>query len=288
MPRRTTWLYVPGDQERKLAKAADLDADVVCLDLEDAVAPDRKDAARGLVAQVLERQDFRAEVWVRVNALNTPWAEADLAMVGQVLPRVRGVLLPKVEAPWMVHRAAWHLALAEETHGLQPGSVPLAVLLETPLGVLRAEVVAQASPRVQVLLFGAEDFAAALGAERTPQGQEVAMARQWVLLTGKALGRQVIDMVYVAYRDLEGLRKEAEAAARLGFDGKQIIHPAQVPVVREAFTPAPERLAWAEKVWQAYQEARRSGQGVFVVEGKMIDPPLVLQARRLLERGGRL
>ena len=286
MPRRA-WLYVPGDQERKLVKAATLEADVVCLDLEDAVAPDRKVEARELVARALESHVFQAgEVWIRVNAPTTPWAEADMALVRRVAPSIRGVLLPKTDASWVMHWAARHLQQAEETHALPPGRLALAALIETARGLVHAETIARATSRLQVLLFGAEDLAADLGALRTPEGREVAYARSRLLVAARAFGLQAIDMVYIAYKDLEGLEREAREAARLGFDGKQIIHPAQVPVVQAAFAPPEDQLQWARQVWQAYQEAQQEGRGVFVVEGKMIDPPLIRQARRILERAG--
>lgn len=285
MPRRA-WLYVPGDQERKLVKAQGLEVDVVCLDLEDAVAVDRKPAARELVRHFLQQGRFQGEVWVRVNPANSPWAEEDIIQVLAHPEPLRGLLLPKVEAPWMVHWAAQHLARAEERHGLPSGSLLLAVLLETAAGVLHGAEILRVSPRVRVVIFGAEDLAADIGAIRTPEGHEIAWARQQVLLTAKALGKQAIDMVYIAYQDLEGLEREARQAAQMGFDGKQVIHPAQVRVVQAAFTPDEERLAWARKVWEAYQQARAEGRGVFVVEGRMIDPPLIRQARNLLERAG--
>jgi len=282
------WLYVPGDQERKLHKALNLDADVLCLDLEDAVAMDRKDAARDLVRRVLQEHAFQSPVWVRINPPTSPWGEADLAMLREVAPRVRGVVLPKVEAPWVLHWAARGLTEAEEAHGLPAGTLGLAAIVETARGVVQVEALAQATPRLRVLLFGAEDLAADLGATRTPEGREVAYARSRVLLAPRAFGRAAVDMVYVHYRDLEGLEREARAAAQMGFDGKQVIHPAQVPVVRAAFTPPEDRLAWARRVWAAYQEARRAGRGVFVVDGRMIDPPLIRQARNLLARAGEL
>ncbi len=287
MPRRA-WLYVPGDQERKLTKARDLEADVICLDLEDAVAPDRKDDARELVARFVREGGYRGELWVRINGVNTPWAEQDLARVLREAASLRGILLPKVEAPWMVTWAARHLQQAEEALGLSPGRLALGVILETARGLLFAREILAASPRVRVVVFGAEDYAADIGATRTPEGHEVAWARHQVLVTAKALEKDAIDMVYIAYRDLEGLEREARQAAQMGFDGKQVIHPAQVPVVQAAFTPDETRLAWARKVWQAYQEARQRGQGVFVVDGRMIDPPLIRQARNLLLRAGEL
>ena len=287
MPRRA-WLYVPGDQERKIVKAAGLDTDVVCLDLEDAVAPDRKEDARALVARMVQELDFTGEVWVRVNPPDSPWGEEDITHVLTAAPRLRGILLPKVGAAWVVHWAARHLQRAEEEHGLPTGRLLLAVLIETAAGVVRLPDILQASPRVAVAIFGAEDLAADIGAIRTPEGREIAWARSQMLLTVKAFRRQAIDMVYIAYKDLAGLEREAREAAQMGFDGKQVIHPAQVPVVQAAFTPQEERITWARKVWTAYQEAQREGRGVFVVDGKMIDPPLIQQARNILERAGLL
>ncbi len=288
MRRRRALLYVPGDQERKLRKAAGLEVDSVCLDLEDGVRLEQKAVARATVARVLPELDFGAtEVLVRINPPtreDTTLAEADLAAV---LPaRPAGIVIPKVEAPWQLHWVAYRVQQAEEALGLRPGTLRLLAILETARGVENRRAIAQATPRLDALLFGAEDFTADIGTQRSPANTEVLFARQAVLLTAKAHGLQALDIVYIRYRDLEGLAREAREAAAWGFDGKQVIHPAQVPVVQEAFTPSPDEVAAAQRVLEAYRQARQRGEGVIGLDGRMIDRPMVEAARRVLRRAG--
>ncbi|NPA06406.1 MAG: CoA ester lyase [Chloroflexi bacterium] len=288
MRRRRALLYVPGDQERKIRKAAGLDVDSVCLDLEDGVRLEQKAVARATVARVAPDLDFgTTELLVRINPPtreNTALAESDLTAVLPIRPA--GIVVPKVEAPWQLHWVAYRVQQAEETLDLPPGSIRLLAILETARGVENRSAIAQATPRLDALIFGAEDFTADIGAQRSPSNTEVLFARQAVLLTAKAYGLQALDIVYIRYRDLEGLAREAREAAAWGFDGKQVIHPAQVPVVQEAFTPSPDEVAAARRVLEAYRRARQRGEGVIGLDGRMIDRPMVEAARRVLHRAG--
>ena len=288
-PRRAL-LYVPGDQERKIVKAAGLEVDSVCLDLEDGVAWPRKAAARSLVARLLGDLAFRAgERLVRIHAPTGPDGGLAAQDLAAVLPaRPDGIVMPKVEAAWQVQWVAYRLQQAEEAHGWPAGSLRLLAILETARGLVQRDAIARSTSRLDALVFGAEDYTADIGATRTPSNQEVLYARQAVVATAKAHDLQALDIVYIRYKDLDGLAREARQAAAWGFDGKQVIHPAQVPVVQAAFTPSDEDIAAAQQVLEAYERAKAQGLGVVGLEGKMIDMPMVKAARRVLARAGRL
>ena len=282
---RRSLLFSPGDRPELLRKAPRTDADVLCFDLEDAVAPARKDAARETVRTVLSDPDFEpdAEVCVRPTA---PDPEIDLdAIVGEGDERgtetrenlrLDAVMLPKVEEAAAVDRVA---ELCTE-RGIDP---VVFALVETAEGVLAAREIANA-PATAALVFGAEDLAADLGATRTAEGTEVLYARQHVVLAASAGGVDALDTVHTDFTDESGLREEAAFAATLGYDGKLAIHPDQVDPINEAFTPGSDEIEWAERILTARDAADRADRGVFEVDGEMIDAPLVSQAERVLER----
>jgi citrate lyase subunit beta/citryl-CoA lyase len=271
MVRRSV-LFSPGDRPDLLRKAPDAGADVVVFDLEDAVVPGRKDEAREAVATVVDETDADCEVCVRVNPLGSG-GRADLDALAAAPD---SVMLPKVDGAGDVRA----LADALVEHGLDR---PVLALLETPGGVLDAPAVAGVEATDAVLL-GAEDLSAAAGFSRTADGTEILYARERVVLAAARAGVDAIDTLYTDFEDTEGLAEDARFARELGFDGKMAIHPAQVSVVNDAFTPDPERVDWAERVLAARDEAEREGRGVFAVDGEMIDAPLVAQAETILER----
>ncbi|MEZ3164522.1 CoA ester lyase [Halorubrum sp. RMP-47] len=287
MPRRSL-LFSPGDSPDLMRKAPRSDADVICFDLEDAVAPARKDEARAAVREVLADPAFDpdAEVCVRLTA-ESPAADLD-GVVGTdaesaaepagdgASVRLDAVMLPKVESDSRVDDVA---DLCAE-RGRDPA---VFALVETAAGVLAAEAVA-AADATDALAFGAEDLAADVGATRTDEGTEVLYAREHVVLAASAAGVDAIDTVYTDFSDEAGLREDAAFARRLGYDGKLAIHPAQVGPITEAFTPDPEDVEWAESVLDARDEAEEEGRAVFQVDGEMIDAPLIAQAERILDR----
>lgn len=282
-PRRSL-LYVPGDDWRKITKAATLGVDCVCLDMEDGVALNRKDAARTTIPKALAELDFgRAERLVRINAIGSGLEEEDLQAALQVIPD--GIVIPKVESPEQLDWAEKRLAEEERRRGLSPGSLRLWIGIETPRAILNLGQLA-AHPRLEALIFGSEDLAAALGATRTPQAWEVFYARSAVVLAAAAFGLQAIDMVSIELQDMERVRAEAIFGAQMGYSGKQIIHPNQVAPVHEAFTPSAEAVAQAQRVIEAYEAHLREGKGAFALDGKMIDLPLVKAARNVLARAG--
>ncbi|GCF12334.1 CoA ester lyase [Haloarcula mannanilytica] len=273
MARRSV-LFSPGDDGEKLRKAAASDADVIVYDLEDAVVPDAKPAARETVREALsDVVPASPELCVRVNPVGSG-AEADLAVVLDG-PAPDSVMLPKTRDASDVRK----LASLLESHG---ADCPVLALVESAAGILHAEGIAAAAA-TDALVFGAEDLAGDIGATRTVSGQEVSHARQHVVLAARAAGVSPIDTHYPQFDDLDGLRAETETAVGLGYDGKLAIHPAQAPVINDAFTPDKTRVEWAERILDARDAANG---GVFVVDGEMIDAPQVKQAIRIIERAG--
>ena len=278
---RRSLLFAPGDRPELMRKASDTGADVLCFDLEDAVAPNRKDEARESVREVLTDAAFDpdAEVCVRLTA-EEPATDLDALVASSREPestlRLDAVMLPKVESPGRVAEAASLCA----DRGLDPA---VFALVETADGVLSARAIAGAGP-TDAVVFGAEDLAADVGATRTAGGTEILYAREHVVLAASAAGVDAIDTVYTDFSDTEGLREDAEFALTLGYDGKIAIHPAQVDPINEAFTPDGDEIEWAEAVLDARDEARRNDRAVFQVDGEMIDAPLIAQAERILAR----
>jgi citrate lyase subunit beta/citryl-CoA lyase len=269
-------MFSPGDQPELLWKAPNSGADVIVFDLEDAVAPGEKAAGREAVREVVTEIDPDAELCVRVNRIGEG-GEGDVAAVlgGSAATGVDSVMLPKVASAGEVEEVA--TALAE--HGRQ---LPVLALLETASGVLNAERIAGADATDAVLL-GAEDLAADIGATRTGEGTEILHAREQVVLAAGSAGVDAIDTLYTDYEDTEGLTEDARFGRDLGFDGKMVIHPGQVSVVNDAFTPDQADVEWARAVLAARDDAE-DDVGVFTVEGEMIDAPLITQAEEIVSR----
>lgn len=276
--RMRSLLYTPGDRGDRLQRAwRDGLADIVCADLEDAVAPARKQEARATVRDALLVVDRSAsQRAVRLNPWGTQECLADLAAVLEGKPDL--LVLPKVASPQQLKEAQRHVEhLAKERHQAPPG---LVVILETAAGVLAAREVA-AVPGIAAVCFGAEDLAADAGLRRTPTNLEVLAARQMVVLACAAAGVPAIDMITADFRDLERTATEAVEARSFGFSGKMCIHPAQVVAIHEAFRPTPEEAAWARKVLAAVEASGIGQGGVIVVDGQMVDVPVIRQAERL-------
>jgi citrate lyase subunit beta/citryl-CoA lyase len=272
MARRSV-LFTPGDQPEMLRKATETDADVVVFDLEDAVAPARKDEAREAVNDVLTADfDPDCEVCVRVTADHA--ADLDTVLRGE--PHLDSLMCPKVEDSEDVRALADSL----DEHGYD---CPVFALVETAAGILHAEKIA-AADATTALCFGAEDLAADIGANRTNEGTEVLHAREHAVLAASAAGIDAIDTLVTDIEDTERLREDTEFAADLGYDGKMAIHPAQVGVINDAYTPSDECIEWAERVLDATEKADAENRGVFRVDGEMVDAPLITQAERVLDR----
>ena len=280
-PRRAL-LYVPGDNWKMIVKAPTLGVDSICLDMEDGVAPQKKAEARETIAKALQELDFgRSERLARLNAVGSGWERDDIAAV---LPhRPDGVVVPKVESLEQIQWASDLIAGAEIRLNWPLNSIRLLVGVETAKGILNLKEIAS-HPRLDAIIFGGEDFAASIGATRTPEAVELLFARQSLVTACAAFGLQAIDIVNVDFKDIEALRRESEFGARLGFDGKQVIHPAQVSPVHEAFTPNADAIAQARRIVEAFEVSQKEGKGVFTVDGKMVDMPIVKNAQKVLAR----
>ena len=280
--------FVPGGNDRMLAKALDTNADTLILDLEDAVTPDRKDEVRGAVASWLAEADFGAkERTVRMNPLDTSWGYADLEATMATPPDA--YVVPKPDTLEALNAIDAELSRLERLHGHPDRGIGLILIsAETPLGALNVPTLPQC-PRVQAMSWGAEDLSATLGVpgNRDEAGNYLPVyqhCRVITLLSAAAGGVQPIDAVYVDFRDTDGLRAECEEGARLGFTGKISIHPNQIDVINAAFTPTPEQVAAAQALIGAFDEAQAEGRMAFTYNGQMVDAPHLTRARALVER----
>jgi citrate lyase beta subunit len=276
---------MPGDDIRKIRKATTLDVDCICMDMEDGVALNRKLEARLTIAEALQKVDFgRSERLARINAIGSGFEAEDLEAA--LSSRPDGIVIPKVERPEQIRWASQVIASHEAQNGWPAGGICLLVVVETARGIVNLAQIAAADPRLQAVIFGAEDFAGDIGATRTKEAWEVFYARSAVVTHAAAYGLQAIDMVYIDFHDLQGLRQEALEGARLAFAGKQVIHPNQVPPVQEAFTPSAEAIAYAQRVIRAFEENQQAGKGAFALDGKMIDAPILKAAERVIALAG--
>jgi citrate lyase subunit beta/citryl-CoA lyase len=274
---RRSRLYLPGNEPKYMINAGLYEPDAVILDLEDSVHTDEKDAARLLVRNALRTIDFgRAERMVRINPLPAGLADLELVLPGE--PDL--ILLPKVESGAQLREAS--AAVDRLAGGARP--VWLMPILESALGVERAFEIAVASPRVVALTIGLEDHAADLGVPRTAEGEESLYARLRLINAARAAGLEAIDSVYGQVDDLEGLERWSARSRALGFAGMGCVHPRQIGPIHEAFRPSPAELARAHAIVEAWERAQAAGLAVVSVGSKMIDPPVVEQARRLVAR----
>ena len=281
-----SFLFVPGDSERKLEKAGSSPADALIIDLEDAVAPDRRPAARALVAEAVGSLGALGgpEVWARINPVTSADWEADAEAA--VREGLDGIVLPKAEGAPDVVRLADRLTELEEDAELPPGGIGiLPIVSETAKAMFRLADYAGASPRLRGLTWGAEDLAAALGAtsNRDEQGRWLPpyeLARSLCLYAAGAAELPAVDTVFADFRNTDGLRAAAQSARRDGFTGMLAIHPAQVPVINDAFTPGTEEIERARRIVALFDE--QPGVGVVGLDGQMLDRPHLIQAKKLL------
>ncbi|HID71459.1 MAG TPA: citrate lyase acyl carrier protein, partial [Thermoplasmata archaeon] len=272
---RRSRIYIPGNRPRMLQKGPLFGADAVILDLEDSVPPEEKDAARLLVKKAIENLDFgETEIMVRINPLDV-CGEEDLEVVLPAGPD--SIVLPKCEKAEDVKKVEKIIERIKP-----PKEVALLPLIETAKGLLNAYEIALASPLVDAITFGGEDFTRDIGATRTKEGKEILFARSMLVMAAKAAGVQALDTVFSDVKDEEGLRKDTEQIKTMGFDGKAAIHPAQIEVIHQVFTPTEEEIRYAVKVLKAAEEAVKKGSGVAVLKGKMIDVPVIKRAERVV------
>ena len=289
--RRRSLHFVPGGNEKMLSKALTLAADGLILDLEDAVPPDRKAATRPIVADWLRTRDFGGrERWVRMNPIWGPLGRADLEET--IAARPDGYVVPKPRHAGDIREIAQALDGLEQRDGIPHGTTRLKpIATETPEGLLNIREIATASPRVVAISWGVEDLGAAMGLARVRDaaGRYLDIprhARVMCAVAAAAAGVDPIDTVYTDIADLDGLRRECEDGVAMGFTGKISIHPNQIPVINEAFTPSKEAVAEARELVLAFEEHVRRGVYAFTFKGQMVDAPHLARARKLLARAG--
>jgi citrate lyase subunit beta/citryl-CoA lyase len=281
-------LFTPGNRPRMVAKVATFGADAVILDLEDAVPLAEKEATRPVVRAALPTLAGGPPRYVRVNALETGLTGGDLEAI--VCADLDGVKLPKVETADDLLEVDRLLSDLEAERGLEVGQIDLIPSIETARGVLNARSIAEAGSRARLLSFGAGDFCRDVGVRFTgnlwePDGLELLFARSQIVLASRAAGLEPpLDTVWLDVRDHAGLEQDARAAYRLGFQGKMAIHPGQVPIINEVFSPTAEEIDYARRVVAAFEQAEAAGSASIAVDGRLVDYPIVIKARWVLER----
>lgn len=285
-----SWLFAPGDSEKKMAKAADSAADIALFDLEDAVATENKPLARQMVHDFLAaRPEGRERLWVRVNPLDGPYTLDDLAAIMPARPG--GIMLPKVYGRQDVERLDHYLTAFEAAHGIERGSTPLIVLVTETAEAMFHTGDYKGAPRVVALTWGAEDLADSIGASSNRNadgsyGFTYELARSMCLLGAATAGVTAIETIQGDFRDLDGLKARAEKVRRDGYRGMLAIHPAQVDVINAAFTPTEEEIAEAQAIVDIF--AANPGVGAIGYKGGMLDRPYLSRAEQLLRQAGAL
>ena len=275
-------LYIPGNNPGMLQNCAIYGSDAVIFDIEDSISISEKDAARKLVKHALSRLDFGGtRIIVRVNPRDTEFFEADLEEIVPAKPYA--IRLPKVDSAEDVLAADEIISRLEEIHRLPRGGIGIQAMLETARAIVHVNSIAAASPRLVGLTLGGQDLAADLGIRATQEGLELLYAKSAVVIAAKAYGLQAFDTVYTDVGDLEGLRAQTALGFSLGFSGKAAIHPSQVSVINAVYSPSDKEIAKAARIVAAALEAETRGLGVIAVDGKMVDAPVVSQAKRTLE-----
>lgn len=281
-----SWMFVPGNNRRRLEKVKELAADVIIYDLEDAVPLFEKENARKMVREAVQKGKGRVQ-FVRVNDPSTPFYLDDLISI--ISPKVAGIVLPKAAGKEQIIAADAQLALLENKQGMPIGTTEIVPLIESAQGLYSAYEIASASARVKRLAFGSVDFTLDIGAKLTAKGTEILFARSQLVALSRAAGIEApIDAVFVDVKDGEGLMEDARLARQLGFGGKLVIHPDQLAIVHEAFSPTPEEITEAKEMAAAFDAAVASGSASIQVKGKLVDYPVAARAKRILEQGGLL
>lgn len=282
---RRSSLYVPGDVEKMLRRASGLPADIVLFNLEDGVSASRKGKARDTVVRVLRDTDFGArEVVVRVNRPDSENGKSDIEAV--VPSRPDGLCLPKVESAEEVLDADRKVRGLEREHGLAEGRIRLHAMIESARGVLAAERIAAASPRMASLIFGLADFVKDVGSRPGPGREEIQLALQQIVLAARSAGIDAIDAPCFELRNRDLLLLEAQQARRLGFSGKNALHPAQLETINRVFDVTEEEVTWARKVVSELAAAEEQGRALTTLDGELIDDPHLSLAKRILARAG--
>ena len=278
---RRRMLFLPGNTPNMLINGNCLGADAVIFDLEDAVSPAEKDAARILVRNTMRYMDFRGcEIIVRINSIDTAFWKKD---IDEILPQKPGlILLPKTGSAQDVLEADAYISQVEEKLGLEQGAVGLMPLIETAMGVENAFAIASSTKRVKALFLGAEDLTADLQCKRTKEGREIEYARTRLVVAARAAGVDVYDTPFTDVNDDEGILRDATYAKALGFTGKASISPRHVEVINAVFSPTQKDVDYAYEVMEAIALAKEQGRGAIALHGKMIDAPIVARAQQTI------
>ena len=278
---RRTMMFVPGNNPAMVKDAGIYGADSIMFDLEDAVSMAEKDAARDLVYEALQTQDYGdAELVVRVNGQDTPYYANDVrAMVKAGIDVVR---LPKAEDAEMIKKLDADITAAEKEFGREEGSTMLMAAIESAKGVINAYQIASASDRMMGIALSAEDYTTDMKTHRYPDGAELEFARNIVLHAARAAGVAAFDTVFTNMNDTEGFYRETEYIHQLGFDGKSLVNPRQIPMVNKVYEPTKKEIENAKNVENAIKEAKLKGSGVISMNGQMVDRPVVLRAERVM------
>ena len=274
-------VFVPGNRANMLERALGFGADVVMVDLEDSVPPGEKAAAAELAVEWVPRLAAAGRrVMVRVNSLDTGLTADELAAV--VCPDLAGISIGKGNTAWDLQQVDRLLAPLEAGAGIAAGSIKVVPWIETAMAIVHVYEMAQASQRIVGIAFGAEDYTNDMGVIRNDFGEECYYARSAVAVAARAAGVGALDGPFVGFRDPDGLRQDAGAARQMGYTGKFAIHPAQIDIINETFSPSPEDVAYARRVMAAWDEAEAAGRGSLSIDGRMVDVPVVKRAQNLL------
>ncbi len=278
-------IFVPGNRPNMLERALSFKADIIMVDLEDSVPPAEKVAARDVAKEWVPRLNRESakngrRIMVRVNSLDTGLTQDEVqAVVG---PDLYGISLGKPESIWDIREADRILSAGESSAGLEPGQVKLIPWIENAKAVMAAQQIGAAARRIVAIAFGAEDYTNDMGVQRTDMGEEVYFPRASVPVAAKAAGVASLDSPFVAFRDPEGLRRDAQVARQMGYTGKFAIHPSQLDIINETFSPSPEDMEYARQVVAAWNRAEAEGRGSVDLDGRVIDVPVLKRAQNLL------
>jgi citrate lyase subunit beta/citryl-CoA lyase len=283
---RRSKLITPADNWDLVVKASRSAADIIHLELEDGVLPDRKEIGRQLCLKAMLEIDWGdKEIWVRINHFDSGLAETDIDEIVAGAPNL--IQLAKTQGPEDMIRLDALVTMAEHKHSMEPGSVAIGAVLERVRGLARVEEIAASTPRMGAISFGVEDMANEYGYRQTREpgkGIETIYARSRIVLAARIAGIDCLDSPYVLYQDMNASDIEARFTAQLGFDGKSAVSPKQIPGINAAFTPTKKEIAWANEVMDAVQRAEGAGTAVFAIDGMMVDAPHIIQAERILAR----
>ena len=277
-------IFVPGNRANMLERAIDFKADVIMVDLEDSVPPGEKAAAREVAREWVPKLAGKGRrVMVRLNSLDTGLTQDELAAV--IGPHLAGISIGKAQTVWDLHDVDRIIGPLESAAGLPTGQIKIIPWIENARAVLTAYQLATASPRIDAIAFGAEDYTDDMGVQRTDTSEEIYFARATVAVAAR-IGS--LDTPFVGFRDPDGFRRDIETSRRLGYTGRFAIHPSQIEIINEMFGPSLEEVAYARRVVEAWDQAEAQGRGSLSLDGRMIDVPVVKRAQNLLALAERI